>query len=153
MNDYKHDDVKMMAHFVRKTVNATIALSGVRRVDVPDLFEVHRIYEGYKRIFSVMLLLTRIIDGKTRFREKKPEIIRIFNDMTGTTIDGGRLLDFDKKSKDVFQWIHFFYHQDITSLRQYFRLIYAELEKIMKVIFTLPIHETSIVTRTWKANE
>lgn len=72
--------------------------------------------------------------------------------MTNADIDGGQLLDFDKKSKDVFRWIHFFYHQDITALRRYFHLIYLELEKVMTAVLTLPIHETTITTRTWKAN-
>jgi hypothetical protein len=149
INDYKHDDIQMMVHFIRKTINSTIALPAIRRVRVPDLVGIHRIYEWYKRIFSVMVLLTRIIDGETRFSEKKPEIIRVFQEMTGADMNGDVLLDFDKRSKDVFTWIHFFYHQDIVSLRWYFLALYTEFEKITEAILLLPIKEERVSTYLW----
>jgi hypothetical protein len=55
-----NDDIAMMAHFLRKVIQATINIRKVRAMDHADVTEIAKLYEGYKRIFSIMTLFVRI---------------------------------------------------------------------------------------------
>jgi hypothetical protein len=59
-NEYQHVDLAMMAHFLRKVMQAAINIREVRVMDHADIKEIAKLYEGYKRIFSIMTLFLRM---------------------------------------------------------------------------------------------
>lgn len=145
----KNDDIAMLSHFTRKVIASTIRIPGARKR--LEYREIMSIYEAYKKIFSIMCLVTRLLTGKSTFRQSKPKICEEFkktleNAGIEISLNAQVLLDFYAQISDFEKVLYRFAVRSLEEIQDSFRPMYAEFEKIQRAILSLPLEVASRVS-------
>ena len=145
-NTLKNDDIAMLSHFTRKVIASTIRIPGARKR--LEYREIMSIYEAYKKIFSIMCLVSRLLTGKSTFRKSKQNIIQEFQKDTENAgievnLNMQVLLDFYAEISDFEKVLYHFATNSLEEVQESFRPMYAEFEKIQGAILALPFHVAS----------